>query len=282
MKRRNFLKALAAGMLACVAAPAYGTWIEPSLLDIVELQAPLRRTGAGLNGLRAVQISDLHAGPWFSQSRLTQIVERIVSLKPEVVFITGDFITHGGDYPSMKQVLVEPLRALARQVPVFSVLGNHDYGRRVNIDLSETFSTIGVQDVSNSFVPYRRGGDPLIIAGVGSALAGYMQLERLKQKLPKGSPAILLAHEPDIAKQAQKTSEFVFQFSGHTHGGQVALPGGEPIIRPRLGRLYPTGLYDLGTMYVYTNRGLGMTAIPIRLNCPPEITIFNFTTENSA
>lgn len=282
MKRRALLKAIATGILAVAAAPAYGTWIEPSLLDIVEIQIPLHRVGPGMQGLRAVQLSDLHVGPWFTQSRLQQVVEQVSQLKPELVFITGDFITRGGDYPSMKQALFDPLRTLARQVPVFSVLGNHDYYRKLNTDISEMLTRAGVVDVTNTVLPYRRGDDLIYFAGVGSAITGNMRLEKIVREIPKGTSAILLAHEPDVAQRAKETPEFVLQLSGHTHGGQVILPFIGPVVLPNMGKLYPLGLYDLGSMYVYTNRGLGMTHLAFRLNCPPEITVFTFTQENAA
>jgi predicted MPP superfamily phosphohydrolase len=275
MNRRNFLKLIGAGVLTATM-PTYATLVEPAMLDIVEQAVPLRRIGPGMHGLRAAQLSDIHAGPWFTQAHLEQVVKHIIEQKPELVFITGDFITRGGDYPSMEKVLFVALRQLASQVPVFSVLGNHDYYRRADADLRKMLSNAGVQDVTNTYLPYQRGGETILIAGVGSALAGNMRLSQLERDLPKGSTTILMAHEPDVAKMARSIPEIVLQLSGHTHGGQVVLPFSGPIVKPRMGRLYPAGLYDLGTMYLYTNRGLGMTSVPIRLNCPPELTVFTF------
>jgi predicted MPP superfamily phosphohydrolase len=83
-----------------------------------------------------------------------------------------------------------------------------------------------------------------------------------------------LAHEPDFADTSAATGRFDLQLSGHTHGGQVVLPFIGPPILPHLGRKYPSGLYKVQEMFQYTNRGVGMARLPLRINCPPEITVF--------
>ncbi|MBE0695491.1 MAG: metallophosphoesterase, partial [Anaerolineaceae bacterium] len=104
-----------------------------------------------------------------------------------------------------------------------------------------------------------------------------MLLYQVDAEVPKNFPAILLAHEPDVAIYTSKIGKFGLQISGHSHGGQINLPLLGPITLPEMGMLYPAGLYTLGDLLLYTNRGIGMTHIPIRMNCPPEITVFTFT-----
>jgi predicted MPP superfamily phosphohydrolase len=103
---------------------------------------------------------------------------------------------------------------------------------------------------------------------------GSPRLGLVAPQLPEGDAAILLAHEPDFADSSAGTGKFDLQLSGHTHGGQVVLPFFGPPVLPHLGSKYPSGLYRIGDMYQYTNRGVGMAKLPIRINCPPEITIF--------
>jgi predicted MPP superfamily phosphohydrolase len=103
---------------------------------------------------------------------------------------------------------------------------------------------------------------------------GQNRIEKVLEKLPEQGCAILMVHEPDFADESAATGRFDLQISGHSHGGQVNLPLlGAPVL-PRFGRKYPQGLYQVGSMYQYTNRGVGMTPPYIRINCRPEITVF--------
>jgi uncharacterized protein len=99
-------------------------------------------------------------------------------------------------------------------------------------------------------------------------------LDAVLDQLHDNSAAILLAHEPDFADLSAESNRFDLQVSGHSHGGQIVLPLYGPPILPHLGRKYPSGLYQVGNMLQYTNRGVGMARLPVRFNCPPEITIF--------
>jgi predicted MPP superfamily phosphohydrolase len=103
---------------------------------------------------------------------------------------------------------------------------------------------------------------------------GNVQLNSVIEALPSDGAAILLAHEPDFADESARSGRFDLQVSGHSHGGQVAIPFFGPPVLPYLGRKYPAGLYKVGNMFQYTNRGVGMARLPFRFNCPPEITIF--------
>jgi predicted MPP superfamily phosphohydrolase len=103
---------------------------------------------------------------------------------------------------------------------------------------------------------------------------GDIRLEDVTARLGDNSAAILLAHEPDFADRSEATGKFDLQISGHTHGGQIVIPFYGPPVLPHLGRKYPSGLYKVGNMFQYTNRGVGMHSLAVRFNCPPEITIF--------
>ena len=132
----------------------------------------------------------------------------------------------------------------------------------------------GVRDLSNRFITLERQGAQLHIAGVDDIIEHLDRLDLVLNSLPEEGSAILLAHEPDYANTSAASGRFDLQLSGHSHGGQVVLPLiGAPIL-PRLGRLYPSGLYQVRGMYQYTNRGLGMTGFNLRLNSHPEVTVF--------
>jgi uncharacterized protein len=278
MNRRKFLKILSAGLLTAAGGQvAYSSIVEPYNYQIVEQQIPLRWLGAGLHGLRAVQISDLHINSWFTRDHLDRVVDLVLAQKADLVFITGDYLTRGQDRERSLEELYDPLRKLASSLPVFSVLGNHDFYNRAELPIRSLLSETGVMDVTNAMKTYERNGDTLVVAGIGTYTTKNMRLYQVDAEVPKNFPTVLLAHEPDVAKYTSKTGKFGLQLSGHSHGGQINLPLLGPITLPEMGMMYPAGLYTLGDLLLYTNRGIGMTHIPIRMNCPPEITVFTFT-----
>jgi predicted MPP superfamily phosphohydrolase len=129
-------------------------------------------------------------------------------------------------------------------------------------------------DLTNRVSTLDRDGEHLHLCGVDDVWDGDARLDDVIAQLHSDGAAILLAHEPDFADTSAATGRFDLQLSGHSHGGQIVLPIlGAPRL-PYLGRKYPSGLYKVHQMFQYTNRGVGMARLPIRINCPPEITLF--------
>jgi predicted MPP superfamily phosphohydrolase len=128
--------------------------------------------------------------------------------------------------------------------------------------------------LTNTVFTLKRGSENLHLCGVDDVWEGDVQLENVLNQLTDDSAAILLAHEPDFADTSAATGRFDLQVSGHSHGGQVVIPYYGPPILPLLGQKYPSGLYKVGEMFQYTNRGVGTGMLPVRFNCPPEITLF--------
>jgi predicted MPP superfamily phosphohydrolase len=152
-----------------------------------------------------------------------------------------------------------------------AVLGNHD----VATDPARITSTLqaqGIPVLRNRSTSFERGGTRLWFAGIEDVLEGDPDLPLALQGIPPDEPAVLLAHEPDFAVRASRFPVDL-QLSGHSHGGQVRLPLlGAPVLPP-LARLYPWGLHRIGDLTLYTNVGIGTVVLPIRFNCPPEITL---------
>jgi predicted MPP superfamily phosphohydrolase len=224
------------------------------------------------DGFRIIQISDFHIGTSLNRTDLEQVVQRVNALRPDLVAITGDFVNHNAE----KHVpeIAQALKGLTPEVPKLAVLGNHDHwtdARAVRWALDDC----SITELRNSAVEMHRNGSSIHIAGIDDHLAGYGNLAETLTHLPEQSSAILLAHEPDFAEISAPTRRFSLQISGHSHGGQIKLPFiGAPYLPP-LGRKYPGGLYQINGMKLYTNRGLGTSWLGIRINCPPEITVFN-------
>lgn len=280
LSRRQFLRLLWFAfvdlILLAIGGIVYSAFIEPSWYRVETVQLTLRRLPKSFSGIRIAQISDIHMGGWMDKERLQRVVDLLLEQKPELILITGDFLTGHGFGSSQKQAvgnLIDVLAPLANTVPAFAVLGNHDYCTDAQT-VREMLASCGITDLSNSVFTLTRDGANLHLCGVDDVWAGDVKLDDVMARLNDDSPAILLAHEPDFADTSAATGKFDLQVSGHSHGGQVVLPFLGPPILPYLGNKYPGGLYQVANMFQYTNRGVGMLSPAIRFNCPPEITIF--------
>lgn len=254
----------------------YGYLVEPGWVVVEQIKLKLRRLSSAFSGIRIAQISDIHMGGWMNSERLQHVVDKIVAENPDLLLLTGDYLLgHGFDEYTEQNIreLVDILTPLTISIPSFGVLGNHDYW--TNAEAVRTmFQTSGVIELTNSFFTISRGNEKLHLCGIDDMWEGDIRLDTVLDRLPEDGAAILLAHEPDFADQSAATRRFDLQVSGHSHGGQVVIPFyGSPVL-PYLGQKYPRGLYKVGEMFQYTNRGVGMAQLPIRINCPPEITLF--------
>ena len=249
--------------------------VEPLDVEIITISLVLPRLDPRFDGYRIAQISDLHADGWMTPGRVLEMVRLLNAEAPDLVAITGDFATYSRFRSMIRHVpgLVAPLHRIRAPDGVFAVLGNHDHKTNASV-VRRVLAAGGVVELCNAVWTLRRDGATLHLCGVDSALEHTPQLDRVLEELPREGSAILLAHEPDFANTSAAADRFDLQLSGHSHGGQVRLPalGPQPLLPP-LSRRYPNGLYRVGEMFLYTNRGLG-THPRLRLNCRPEITIF--------
>lgn len=256
--------ALAAGILVAARRNAHRQ------LDITEIEMPLPRLDPAFTGFRLIQISDIHMNQ-MKPERLEQIVEQVNALCPDLIVITGDYVTH--DPENYTASLAAALQRLHAPGGVYTVLGNHDHWAGVD-EVRRMLTLAGITELRNDLITLQRQDALLHIAGVDTT---YLELDRLDEvlaRLPQAGPAILLAHEPDYADTSAAAGRFALQLSGHSHGGQAHLPLiGSPFLPPHA-RKYPRGLYEINGMYLYTNRGLGTMYFNGRINAPPEITVF--------
>jgi predicted MPP superfamily phosphohydrolase len=268
----------------------YAREVEPADVEVVPVSLVLPRLDARFDGYRIAQISDIHADGWMTPGRLLRLVNLVNAEEPDLVTITGDFATYSRFRSLIRHVpgLVAPLRRLRAPDGVFAVLGNHDHKTNPQV-VRRALAASGVTELHNTVRTLRRHEATLHLCGVDSALEGVTDLDRVLEGLPEEGAAILLAHEPDFADASAATGRFDLQLSGHSHGGQVSIPFlGSPLARllpllgasfvPPLIHKYPRGLYKVGGMYQYTNRGLGVVYARFRLNCRPEITVLTLRT----
>jgi predicted MPP superfamily phosphohydrolase len=278
--RRGFLKLLGIAALDLfllgIGGVGYGILTEPDSFSVETVRLKLPRLARSFSGLRLVQISDIHMGGWMNAARLQQVSDLVLAQNPDLLLITGDFLIGRNALAiSQEEVqnLILELSRLSSSFPTFAVLGNHDYWTDVEM-VRHILASSGITELTNAVFTLKRGQDSLHLCGVDDLWEGSPRLDDVIAQLSGDSTAILLAHEPDFADTSAATGRFDLQLSGHTHGGQVVLPVLGPPILPYLGRKYGSGLYKVGEMYQYTNRGVGMARLPIRINCPPEITLF--------
>lgn len=273
--RRRGLKIVIPGLvvlLLCgLAARSGGVVVE-------RVEVPLPGLPAELDGLTVVHISDLHYGfgQFRSEDSLAQITRLISSLDPDLIVFTGDLLDRSAD-PAITDTL--PLEGLKAPLGVYAVLGNHDhyFGKeKIVCFLADS----GVEVLVNRSVRVEKGGRHFWLIGLDDPLTGDPNLARAMAPIPPGDCKILLVHAPDFAPRAARGG-IQLQLSGHSHGGQIRLPGVGALYCPPLGREYPLGLHQVpgSRTLVYTNRGLGTTVLPLRLFCPPEVTLLTLRSE---
>jgi len=271
--RRDFLKL--AG-IAAVGVPLYAGEISRHEISVQRLTVTLPRLPEPFRGLTIAQLSDFHYAEYTEAYFIKQVIERVNTLKPDVVAFTGDFITNG--FWSQQDTLRftgECAEILSRvECPVrYAVLGNHDCA--VKIYCRAMTGALNAHDIpvlENRSVPLDRDGKRLWFAGTGDALVRGFHLDDALPLSSNTEPVILLAHEPDtLPIVARRNVDLML--SGHTHGGQIRIPFLPPMFLPEMGQHYVEGLYRLGSTQLYVNRGIGTVNLPFRFNCPPEITL---------
>ena len=273
LSRRAFLRIAGATAGTGVLTGAYAFGIEPTWLRTVRHEAPVRGLDPALDGLRIVQLSDLHAGRRVPLDYLREAVDDAMALQPDLVVLTGDFVHRGGDRESIRNVagLVERLRA---PDGVYGVFGNHDHGVYQpggrggdNVRLRDELGAAGLELLRNKAALLRGGG--LRLAGYEDLWSGAFNpaaIQRLDEL-----PTVALSHNPDTAPSlAHRGAALIL--SGHTHGGQVSIPVLGPPILPVERREYAAGPYDLGATRLYVNRGIGWL-VRVRMFVRPEVTL---------
>ena len=218
------------------------------------------------DGFRILHLSDLHTD--MSQEAMSRLIGLLPSLEYELCVLTGDYRgkTYGPFHPSLAGMarLREALTG-----PVYGVLGNHDTIRMV-----PDLEMMGIRMLLNECVVIERGGQRIHLAGIDDAhFYRVDNIEKAADAIPHEDFSILLSHTPEIYRQAAH-SGFDLLLSGHTHGGQICLPGGTPItLDAALPRSFGAGAWKYKDMAGYTSVGAGSSVVPVRFNCSPEITL---------
>ncbi len=263
-------------------------------LRVERLTVPIQDLPPTLAGLQIAQLSDLHFdGLRLSERLLQQAIEATNAANPDMIVLTGDYVT---DEPDPIHDLAERLRSLRSRLGTYAILGNHDliYAKSQPM-ITQALINVGISVLWDEVIyPF---GDHLALVGLRDYWSPRFNPAPVMKNIPDEMPRIVLSHNPDSAKTLQRW-RVDLQLSGHTHGGQVIIPGVGPIVMEikKLRQQLPKpmqrwfklltqgcdkvvqhwewahGLHQIQGNWLYVNRGLG-TYLPGRLFCPPEVTI---------
>ena len=264
LTRRSFLKATAALAVASTTTPARAQSLEARLETPVFTVPDL---DPAHDGLRIVQLSDLHCGAPTPAVRIVDAISRANELRPDLVVLTGDYLCRDPGDVDRTRTLLGGLDA-----PTVAVLGNHDHW--VDADgATEALERNGYAVLRNQHTTLTLRGAPFTVIGIDDLLTGHARPADALAGTRRGS-RIVLAHGPRTADQLRRLGDPLLCFSGHTHGGQVNVPVFTPILLRALAHEpYARGAYRVGPVQLYVNRGVGNSALRIRVNSEPEMTL---------
>ena len=266
-----FILALA-GTVVGAAVGWYARFVHPYRLRVGHEVFQLPRQHAGLDGLTIAFVTDTHVGPHFAADDLEPVLQHLRELKPDVLLLGGDYICESPRFMEDAAIAVGEMVKTAR-FGAWGVLGNHDLAN-VRARIVGPLRDAGVHVLENEAARVATDRGELWSGGGADAMMAKPDLARTFAGIPVDAATILLWHEPDLAPFAARYAPML-QLSGHTHGGQVRLPRIGAIALPRLGRKYTSGRYLVGAMPLYVSNGIGMYRPPVRLNCPPELTVIH-------
>jgi len=270
LSRRGFLKILGGATVAALVGSALDALlIEPRWVKLTWPVIDIPRLGRAWDGVRIAHLTDLHVGRLISLDYVRKVVDVTNDAQPDVVVLTGDYVSRRD---AIVPALGTALGDLRAPEGVFAVPGNHDYWTDAPAVVS-TISAVGIELLTNRHRVLVRDGQGLCIAGVDDLWEGAPDLAAALAGVDEAQPRVLLCHNPDYAEQMPAHPRVDLMLCGHTHGGQVKIPfGGRPRL-PIQHVKYAAGLVQGPRCKVYTSVGLGMVGIPVRFNCRPELAI---------
>jgi predicted MPP superfamily phosphohydrolase len=270
--RRAFLKKLtwaAAGI--AVAGTAVDLAFERRWVQVTHPPIAVPGLPSAFEGLRICQLTDVHHGPWLDLDRVHEIVDLALEQSPDIFVITGDLSHRHSRYVLP---VWDAMARLEAPLGVWSVMGNHDWWHGIGPSRRGARAA-GIGMLDNRATALVRAGERLWLAGVGDLWEDRPDLAGALRGVPPDEPVILLTHNPDFADEMTDRRVKVM-LAGHSHGGQVVPPLLGPLALP-CRRAYAAGLVRTAVSQIYISRGIGMATLPFRLNCRPEMPVFELT-----
>jgi predicted MPP superfamily phosphohydrolase len=258
---------------------SYAVRVEPVWLEVNRFVVPIHGLGSSFDGLKIVQLSDLHCGRQLPQHYLDETIAAALAERGDIIVVTGDFVHKGFRHVDRVASAVGQLEA---PLGVYAVLGNHDHairnalGLRRHRDLATTITRAlnqrGIRVLDNESITLKRQADSLHLAGVDDLWSRRCRVDRALDELDDHTPCVLLAHNPRTVERLEgRRCDLIL--AGHTHGGQIDWPGLGRVTLGKRGRQYAAGFYRHGHTHLYVNKGVGF-GWRIRYGVRPEIAVF--------
>lgn len=255
-------------------------WLEPASLTTELHTVAVPRWPASCAGLKVAVVPDLHIGaPHVGLEKLDRVVEAIEAVAPDLVLLPGDFVINGvlgGSFVPPEPV-AERLGHLNLTVPfgVFAVLGNHDWwvdGPRVMKALKDG----GIGVLEDTSLKLSEQGCSFYLVGISDWWEGAHDVKKALEGVPEGAPVLAFTHNPDLFPELPARVNLTL--AGHTHGGQVDVPGyGPPIVPSQYGQRYAKGHVVEDGRHLFVATGVGTSILPVRFRVPPEVTVVTLT-----
>ena len=279
ISRRRFLTTATCG---AAGLALYGGEFERHKIELTHQNISVQGLPEAFDGFTIAQLSDVHLDEYTEPFLLREAVDHINRLKPDIVLLTGDYVSYEVLPKNLTVRAAWQCGSLLGELDCtqrYAVFGNHDVmvGEE---PVGEALKAHGMTMLRNAAIPLERSGGRIWIAGIDDPVMGNPDLDKtLPASIRKATnePVVMMCHAPDyvdeiVAHPAAKSVALIM--SGHTHGGQVRLPFVGALRLPPGGKKYVQGLFQLGHTQLYVNRGLGSVGLPVRFDCPPEITSY--------
>jgi predicted MPP superfamily phosphohydrolase len=244
---------------------------EANSLSLERVEIRLRRLAKQLDGFRIVHLSDTHHSPFTSITHIKRAIKIANRLKPDLVLLTGDYVSHESEY--IGPVAAE-LGELRSRFGTYACLGNHDHWTDADL-VTHLLRGEGINVLINEGFRFEAEGSSFWLAGVDDHMVGKTDVAAALHGSYPDEMKLLLAHNPIIFREAARYGVDL-TLSGHTHGGQVKLRDEEKRIIPR--RKLSSGLHKRRNSQIYITRGIGTVVLPVRYQCPPEISLLELRT----
>ncbi len=263
LSRRRFIKrslfsALGAGLVA-------SEW-ETNHISVTRHKVVLPNFEHSSRPFRVVQLSDLHRSNMVSEGMIRRACDIAMAEKPDVIALTGDYVTGKSEYIYSCREAMSELKA---PLGVWGILGNHDYTENQSERIQSAMSAKGMPLLVNDSVKLDNG---VYLVGIDDLSEGFPDLHKSFSAVPVNSPILTLAHNPRLVRGLEGIPTIMM--SGHTHGKQINIKGFSSITGRNIP--YVSGWFSIGKLRLYVNRGIGVIRIPLRVFSPPEVTVYDF------
>ena len=296
VSRRTFLATVFGATILGVATPASALAINTFDIEVTRFTLPSQRLPINFVGYRIALLTDIHLGVFMPDDVVATAVNLINNEKPDLVLLGGDYIGVPDSFPgilfdpgrnlkfakaksadlimSIYNTLSKILSGLNAPDGSLGILGNHDNWNDRKLCF-QGLSSPQINILVNQYQTIKRGSEQIHIYGIDDLWTGIPRLDALREISASNEFTVALAHNPDVIESNMSNIRYDLAFAGHTHGGQINIPGLGPLVGYNIrSKTLTSGLFSTSSSHVYVSRGIGVVEIPYRLNCRPEISIF--------